>query len=199
MSLPDLPRVPLVRDARARGFGSRGGAILPLAAALVLLAALSGCGIVRSTVGLRQARAAVSEAERAHAESSAVYEMTLAQEYLAKAAEEQSFNAYQVSEELAIKARAEAEKAFEVATKGRPRKSADDVVDKRSIEALPEQGEVEQHREQQESETKVLQSTGPEKVLQDDVDVLDEKKDDEKKDDSGSSAPPPGGSGGGGQ
>ncbi len=156
---------------------------------------LPACGIVRSSTGIAQAERALREAEEAKAESVAPYELTLAQQYLQKAREEQAYNAYYSSEALAVASQEFAKKAYDIAAHGRPKKGTGGLVDKKSMEALPEQGEVEQQRQQQESQEKVIQ-TGPAKVLDEDVDVLDtdkKKKDEEKKEDGAS------GSSGGGQ
>lgn len=162
---PLQPERPTMR-ASAKGSQLLRRRAAPLLLALPLL--LSACGIIRSTTGIDQARKAVAEAEKAQAMASAPYELTLAQEYLAKAREEQAYNDYQTAEELAKKSHEYAGKALEVATHGRPKKTPEGLMDKKALEALPEQGEVERQRQEHAEDEPVLQPTGPSKVLQED-------------------------------
>jgi len=155
----------------------------PAAVAVAVLLPLGplSCGIIRSTTGIDQARRALDEATGSQAAVSAPYEYTLAQEYLAKAREEQAYNDYQAAENLALRSKELAQQAALLSAQG-PRKGTENLMDRKSLEVLPEQGEVEQQREQQEQEQKVLQ-TGPTKVLdEDEVDLVEDKDKKDKKD-----------------
>jgi len=64
----------------------------------------TACGPIRSTSGLIAARQAIADAEAENADGAALYEMTLAREYLRKGNEELGYNDYYMAEQLYIKA-----------------------------------------------------------------------------------------------
>jgi len=107
----------------------------------------TACGPIRSTSGVVYARQAIQEAETEGADSVALYEMTLAREYLRKAREEMGYNDYYMAEQLAIKAEEMADLALErtlgaaalapVRTGG---------VEAPNIEDLPDWGELDPER-----------------------------------------------------
>lgn len=70
------------------------------------LAALTGCGVFRSTSALVQAQQRYESAKAVGAREKAPYEYTLGVEYLGKAREEAGYSDYQVSERLAQQAQA---------------------------------------------------------------------------------------------
>ncbi len=75
------------------------------------VAVLSGCGVVRSTSALVDARHAYEAAKLVDAEDLAPYEFTLGVEYLRKAKEEAGYSDYQTAEKLARRAKAWLEEA----------------------------------------------------------------------------------------
>lgn len=74
--------------------------LLPL-----LLALATGCGPIRSTVGIIQAEQVLKEARELGVEQTAPYPMAVAQELVAKAIEEQGYADYSTSWQLATEAR----------------------------------------------------------------------------------------------
>lgn len=77
---------------------------------LLIALLASGCA-ARSTVSLVQAEQAVYVAREAGAPDRAVYEWTLAEQYMVKAREEWGHADYEVADELAVKAQSWAEAA----------------------------------------------------------------------------------------
>ncbi len=73
---------------------------------ILAVAVMSGCGVVRSSTALIEARHEYDAARLAGAETRAPYEYTLGVEYLRKAKEEAGYSDYQVSERLARRAQA---------------------------------------------------------------------------------------------
>ncbi len=114
---------------------------------LLAVAALqTACGPIRSTTGMVDARAAIRAAEEVNADSVALYEMTLAREYLDKAREEMGYNDYFVAEQLSIK-------AMELAIAAREKAVGDEVLleeedptlptmEEPDLEVLPDVGEL---------------------------------------------------------
>ncbi len=85
---------------------------------LLLLALLaSGCGAIRSTVGIVEAEKALKAAHEAGARDRAPYPITLAEEMLTKAKEEMGYAEYSRSFEFAREARELAENAETLARK----------------------------------------------------------------------------------
>lgn len=106
----------------------------------------TACGPIRATTGVVDARAAIRSAEEAQADSVALYEMTLAREYLQKAREEMGYNDYYVAEQLSLK-------AIELATAARQKAVGveqlieDDtvggpVLEEPDLDVLPDIGEL---------------------------------------------------------
>lgn len=85
---------------------------------LVAALPLTGCGAARSVYYLWDAQRDVKAAQEVGAPEKAVYEYTLAHEYLMKAKEEAGYSDYHASEILARKATTFADKAAEVAQYG---------------------------------------------------------------------------------
>lgn len=81
---------------------------------LGLLLVAPGCA-ARASYFLMDAARTVQDARDADAEARAVYEYTLAEEYLKKAREEDGYSDYQAAEQLARRAREEALRAVETA------------------------------------------------------------------------------------
>ncbi len=119
------------------------GSLLILAIALLQTA----CGPIRSTTGVVDARTAIRAAEEVNADSVALYEMTLAREYLSKAREEMGYNDYYVAEQLCLKAVEHATAAREKAV-GIETLIEDDGVDggpvleEPDLDVLPDLGEL---------------------------------------------------------
>ena len=115
---------------------------------LLLLLALAvletACGPIRATTGMVDARRAIGEAEIEGADSVALYEMSLAREYLGKANEELGYNDYYMAEQLAIKAIELAELALEktIGSAAFEAERVDTVVETPDMEELPDWGEV---------------------------------------------------------
>ena len=88
--------------------------------ALIFLATLplTGCGAARSVYYLWDAQKDLLNAQEAQAPEKAVYEYTLAREYLMKAREEAGYSDYAASESLAQKSSDWSSKAAEVAEYG---------------------------------------------------------------------------------
>lgn len=82
------------------------------------LLALSGCAAGRNVYYLWDAQRAFQEAELKEASTKAIYEYTLAREYLMKAREEAGYSDYRESEDLARKALEWSNKAAEIAEYG---------------------------------------------------------------------------------
>ena len=87
-------------------------------ALVLLLLALTGCTAGRSLYYVWSAERSVTEAVEAGADTKAVYEYTLAREYLKKAKEETGYSDYKDAERLARKAETWSVKAAEVAQYG---------------------------------------------------------------------------------
>jgi hypothetical protein len=87
--------------------------------ALAALLGTSGCGPVMSTYLILSAQAELDGAKTAEAEKYAVYEYVSAEQYLAKAREEQGYADFGPSIDYAYKAQALAKKARERATEQR--------------------------------------------------------------------------------
>ena len=87
--------------------------LLPLLAALLLLAAAPGCGAIRSTVSIIEADKVIRAAQDAGGAEAAPYPMRIAEDLLAKAREEQGYADYSRSFALAREARAVAQKALD--------------------------------------------------------------------------------------
>jgi len=85
--------------------------LLPFVGVLLFL---PGCA-ARAGYFLLDAARTVQDARDADAETRAIYEYTLAEEYLKKAREEDGYSDYQAAEELARRAREEALRAAETA------------------------------------------------------------------------------------
>ena len=86
--------------------------------ALLLLLALAfvvGCGPIRSTVGLIEAEKVVRQARDSAGAEAAPYPMTVAEDLLAKAREEQMYADYSRSFQLAKEARAMAQQVIDAA------------------------------------------------------------------------------------
>jgi hypothetical protein len=83
----------------------------PLLLVLLLLAFGSGCGAIRSTVGIVEAEKALEAAHEVGARELAPFPTTMAEELLDKAREEMGYAEYSRSWELAAEAREMAEKA----------------------------------------------------------------------------------------
>ena len=80
--------------------GAASGSVVPLwAAATLLFVLLAGCGPIASTGPMLRARDLVDAARAAGSERFAMYEYTMAREYLAKAREEWSYSDFQKSRE----------------------------------------------------------------------------------------------------
>ncbi len=119
---------------------------------LLLLGALlvfeTACGPIRATSGLVYAKQALTEAEADGADSVALYEMTLAREYLRKASEELGYNDYYMAEQLAIKAEELADLARqktlggEIIEEEKPDEITGVTVPDVDVTDLPEWGEV---------------------------------------------------------
>ena len=107
----------------------------------------TACGPIRATTGVVDARAAIRAAEEVNADSVALYEMTLAREYLGKAREEMGYNDYYVAEQLCIKAVEHAVAAREKAV-GVDTLIEDDgseggpVLEEPDLDVLPDIGEL---------------------------------------------------------
>lgn len=103
---------------------------MPPSARAMLLAALglSGCA-ARSTFHLIRAEQALSAAREAGAEEGAVFQWTMAEEYMLKAREEWGYSDYGVAEELADSAMGWAQKAA---------LTASTVSEEHQLEAAPE-------------------------------------------------------------
>jgi len=88
--------------------------------ALIFLAALplAGCGAARSVYYLWDAQKDLKVAQDAEASEKAVYEYTLAREYLMKAREEAGYTDYSAAEKLARKSSDWSAKASDVAQYG---------------------------------------------------------------------------------
>jgi len=114
--------------------------------ALLMAVALveTACGPIRATTGMTDARLAIQDAEAEGADAVALYEMTLAREYLGKAREELGFNDYYMAEQLALKAVELADLALEKTIGSDVFKTGgqDVPVEAPDMEALPEWGEV---------------------------------------------------------
>ncbi len=89
-----------------------------MSSSVVLLLVLSGCTAGRSLYYVWSAQRAMDVALEAGADTQAVYEYTLAREYLEKAREEDGFTDYRDAELLARKSQAWSAKAVEVAKFG---------------------------------------------------------------------------------
>lgn len=87
-------------------------------AAVLLLLALGGCTAGRTVFYVWSAQRSMDGAIAAGADTKAVYEYTLAREYLAKAREESGYSDFKDAEILARKARTWADKAVDVAQFG---------------------------------------------------------------------------------
>ena len=107
----------------------------------------TACGPIRSTSGVVYARQAIQDAESEGADSVALYEMTLAREYLRKAREEMGYNDYYMAEQLAIKAEEMADLALDK-TLGAAAVSTDRAhgVETPNLEDLPDWGELDPER-----------------------------------------------------
>lgn len=115
---------------------------------LALLVAVAmvetACGPIRATTGMTDARHAIEDAEAEGADAVALYEMTLAREYLGKAREELGYNDYYMAEQLAIKAVELADLALEKTIGSDVFKAGEQEVpvEAPDMEALPDWGEV---------------------------------------------------------
>lgn len=96
-------------------------------ALLALLPLATGCA-AKTTVGLMQAESVVLSAESAGADERAVYEMTLARAYLAKAQEEWADSQYEAADALTARAVEHAERAEQVAKGMKVGEDVDDLV-----------------------------------------------------------------------
>ncbi|MCB9780484.1 MAG: DUF4398 domain-containing protein [Alphaproteobacteria bacterium] len=96
-------------------------------ALLALLPLATGCA-AKTTSGLMQAESVVLAAEDAGADQRAVYEMTLARAYLAKAQEEWADSQYEDADLLAAQAVEHAERAEQVAKGAKVGEDVDDLV-----------------------------------------------------------------------
>ena len=107
----------------------------------------TACGPIRSTSGVVYARQAIQDAESEGADGVALYEMTLAREYLRKAREEMGYNDYYMAEQLAIKAEEMADLAMEKtlgASAVAPVERGG--VEEPNIDELPDWGELDPER-----------------------------------------------------
>ena len=115
---------------------------------LALLAVVAmvetACGPIRATTGMTDARLAIQDAEVEGADAVALYEMTLAREYLGKAREELGYNDYYMAEQLAIKAAELADLALEKTIGSAVFKAGEEEVPvvAPNMEELPDWGEV---------------------------------------------------------
>ena len=125
----------------------------------------TACGPIRATTGMVDARHAIEEAEVEGADSVALYEMSLAREYLGKANEELGYNDYYMAEQLAIKAEEMADLAMEKTlgvTAVGPVESGG--VEAPNIEDLPDWGELDPDRRtgaEDEEEGDILEQEDP--------------------------------------
>ncbi|MBN1337524.1 MAG: DUF4398 domain-containing protein [Deltaproteobacteria bacterium] len=85
---------------------------------VVLLLVLVGCTAGRSVFHVWSAERSLDDAIAAGADTRALYEFTLAREYLEKAKEESGYSDYKDAEQLARKAEKWAVQALEVSTHG---------------------------------------------------------------------------------
>jgi hypothetical protein len=110
----------------------------------------TACGPIRATSGLVYARQALDEAEADGADSVALYEMTLAREYLRKASEELGYNDYYMAEQLAIKAEQLADLAREktIGTAAFEQEKPPEITGtpEVDVEELPDWGELDPDR-----------------------------------------------------
>jgi hypothetical protein len=107
----------------------------------------TACGPIKSTMGLVEARQAVKEAEAEGADGEALYEMTLAREYLRKANEELGYNDYYMADQLALKANELAVAALEKVLGAKVIESDDMTpIDEPDLDVLPEEGELDPER-----------------------------------------------------
>jgi len=115
---------------------------------LALLAAVAlaetACGPIRATTGMNDARLAINDAEAEGADAVALYEMTLAREYLGKAREELGYNDYYMAEQLALKALELADLALDKTIGSDVFKAGEEDVEVEApdMEELPDWGEV---------------------------------------------------------
>lgn len=85
---------------------------------LILVLLLAGCGAARGMYFLWDAQKDVAQAEAVGAPEAAVYEYTLARQYLLKAKEEAGYSDYRAAEDLALEATKWAGRAEEIAEYG---------------------------------------------------------------------------------
>jgi hypothetical protein len=104
--------------------------------AFLVLASLAGCAAGRNVYYVWDAQRALKEAELVDAPKKAVYEYTLASEYLSKAKEEAGYSDFGASEKLARKATEWAAKAADVAEYG---SSDGDKMLREADEGIPDQ------------------------------------------------------------
>ncbi len=108
----------------------------------------TACGPIRSTSGLIAAKQAIADAEAENADSAALYEMTLAREYLRKGNEELGYNDYYMAEQLYIKSEQLAVTALEKVLGTEVIEDQDQLVplDDPDLELIPEEGELDPNR-----------------------------------------------------
>jgi len=108
----------------------------------------TACGPIRSTSGLIAAKQAIADAEAENADSAALYEMTLAREYLRKGNEELGYNDYYMAEQLYIKAEQLAVTALEKMLGAEIIDGQDELVplDDSDLDLIPEEGELDPDR-----------------------------------------------------
>lgn len=102
--------------------------LLGLLLALVAIPVLGGCGPTLSTYLIINAQAQLDGAEAADAEKFAVYEYTAANEYLAKAREEQGYADFGPAIDYAYKAQELARQAQERAEKEKAKEQPPDEI-----------------------------------------------------------------------
>lgn len=107
--------------------------LVGLAAGVGLALALGACGPITATTTLADATVAVEAAQGLEAERYAVYEYTMAVEYLRKAREEEGYSDFQAAVDLANKAREFAEKARTLA-RNNPERGLPPPADEPAVE-----------------------------------------------------------------
>ncbi len=107
----------------------------------------TACGPIKSTTGIVEARQAIQEAEAEGADAQALYEMTLAREYLRKAHEELGYNQYYMADQLAIKAEELAVAALEKVLGAQVIEGEDMTpINEPDLDVIPEEGELDPNR-----------------------------------------------------
>lgn len=85
---------------------------------LLTLLAASGCTAVKAGYAIQDAQRSLRTAVDAHADQRAIYEMTLAEQYLIKAREEDGYSDFGAADKLARKAKEAAANAVKIAEEG---------------------------------------------------------------------------------